>query len=46
MYIYPNLPTNVIVRLPHPPSGDNQGKNSHPLLTSEVNPLKPSNCHI
>ena len=26
MYIYPNLLTNVIVRLPHPPSGDNQGK--------------------
>ena len=26
IYIYTNLPVNVIVRLPHPRSGDSQGQ--------------------
>ena len=26
MYIYTNLPVNIIVRLPHPRSGDSQGQ--------------------
>ena len=26
IYIYTNLPVNVIVRLPHPPSGDSQAQ--------------------
>ena len=32
--IYKNLQVNAIVRLPHPWSGDSQGSNHHPSLST------------
>ena len=35
MYIYTNLPVNVIVRLPHPRSGDSQGQETFLALSAD-----------
>ena len=41
IHIHANLPVNVIVRLPHPRSGDSQGF-QHPLLTSKPTTMTQS----
>ena len=35
LHIYTNLPVNVIVRLPHPRSGDSQGQEKFLALSAD-----------